>query len=75
MAWGVVALALLQAHEAVARSLGLPEWAVVAALGLGFPASLTIAWLAGGRRARSGTAAARTGTRGGGHAGVPPLPA
>jgi TolB-like protein len=73
--WGVVALALLQAHEAVARALGLPEWVIVVALGLGFPASLAAAWLAGGRRARSGAATARTGARGGAEARVPPLAA
>jgi len=46
--WGIVAFAVLQVYEAVMHGLHLPEWTlsfVVVVLGLGFPVTITLAWI------------------------------
>src|SRR5437667_10987958 len=65
VAYGVVAFAVLQIIEPVMHGLSLPDWilpATLAALGIGFPVTLVLAWaldLKGGRIER--TAPAPTG--------------
>jgi adenylate cyclase len=62
VAYGVVAFAVLQIIEPVMHGLGLPEWvlpATLAALGIGFPVTLVLAWvldLKGGRIERTAPA-------------------
>ena len=50
--WGVIALAVLRFHDRVAAALHLPPWGVAVALGLGFPASVILAWRLDGGRGR-----------------------
>jgi serine/threonine-protein kinase len=48
VAWGLVTFAVLQIYEPVMHGLHLPEWTlsfVVVVLGLGFPATLVLAWM------------------------------
>src|SRR5882762_9714255 len=45
--WGVFSFAVLQVIEPLIHGLGLPEWTlkvVIGALGLGFPATVVLAW-------------------------------
>src|SRR5207248_3419398 len=45
--WGIVSFAVLQVVEPLIHGLGFPEWTlklVIVALGLGFPATLVLAW-------------------------------
>ncbi|TMA41006.1 MAG: hypothetical protein E6J82_13740, partial [Deltaproteobacteria bacterium] len=62
VAYGVVAFAVLQIIEPVMHGLSLPDWilpATLAALGIGFPVTLVLAWaldLRGGRIERTAPA-------------------
>ena len=62
MTYGVVAFAVLQIIEPVMHGLNLPDWvlpATLAALGIGFPITLVLAWaldLRGGRIERTAPA-------------------
>ncbi|MEI6223932.1 MAG: hypothetical protein WCS72_04210 [Deltaproteobacteria bacterium] len=59
--WGVIALAVLRFHDRVAAALHLPPWGVAVALGLGFPASVILAWRLDGGRGRP-RSSSRTGS-------------
>jgi TolB-like protein len=61
--WSVVAVALLRFHDRIATRLHLPPWAVVVALGIGFPASVMLAWTLDGRGGRP-RSSSRTGSPG-----------
>jgi TolB-like protein len=61
--WSVVAVALLRFHDRIATRLHLPPWALVVALGIGFPASVMLAWTLDGRGGRP-RSSSRTGSPG-----------
>jgi hypothetical protein len=48
LGWGILSFAVLQIYEPVMHGLHLPEWTltlVVVVLGVGFPATVVLAWI------------------------------